>query len=73
MSPGWRKSTSDFGAQLDSLCDLVTFGVAPAFLVVKMCPDFTYFAREAMWIIAAAVRGLRRHAFGTVQRRNRNR
>src|SRR5215470_5947639 len=25
------KLTSDFGAQLDSLCDLVTFGVAPAF------------------------------------------
>src|SRR5262249_53679742 len=45
--------TSDFGAQLDSLCDLVTFGVAPAFLMVKMCPDFTYVAREAMWIIAA--------------------
>jgi CDP-diacylglycerol---serine O-phosphatidyltransferase len=48
------KSTSDFGAQLDSLCDLVTFGVAPAFLMVKMCPDFTYLHREAMWIIAAA-------------------
>ncbi len=48
------KLTSDFGAQLDSLCDLVTFGVAPAFLVVKMCPDFTYLHREAMWIIAAA-------------------
>src|SRR5262249_3988076 len=48
------KITSDFGAQLDSLCDLVTFGVAPAFLVVKMCPDFAFFHREAMWIIAAA-------------------
>src|SRR5262249_7989449 len=35
--------TSDFGAQLDSLCDMVTFGVAPAFLMVKMCPDFAYF------------------------------
>jgi CDP-diacylglycerol--serine O-phosphatidyltransferase len=48
------KTTSDFGAQLDSLCDCVTFGVAPAFLMVKMCPDFTYLHREAMWIIAAA-------------------
>lgn len=28
------KTTSDFGAQLDSLCDVVTFGVAPAFLLV---------------------------------------
>lgn len=27
------KTTSAFGAQLDSLCDLVTFGVAPGFLV----------------------------------------
>jgi CDP-diacylglycerol--serine O-phosphatidyltransferase len=48
------KVSSDFGAQLDSLCDLVTFGVAPAFLMVKMCPDFAYLHREATWIIAAA-------------------
>ncbi len=27
------KTTSGFGAQLDSLCDLLTFGVAPGFLV----------------------------------------
>ena len=47
------KTTSDFGAQLDSLCDLVTFGVAPAFLVVKMCPRFEYMHRETVWIIAA--------------------
>ncbi|MGD9127926.1 MAG: CDP-diacylglycerol--serine O-phosphatidyltransferase [Planctomycetia bacterium] len=46
------KTTSDFGAQLDSLCDLVTFGVAPAFLVVKMCPRFEYMHRETVWIIA---------------------
>lgn len=45
-------TTSDFGAQLDSLCDLVTFGVAPAFLVVKMCPRFEYMHRETVWIIA---------------------
>ncbi len=25
------RTASDFGAQLDSLCDLVTFGVAPGF------------------------------------------
>lgn len=46
------KNTSNFGAELDSLCDLVTFGVAPAFLLVKMCPSFTYLHREAVWIIA---------------------
>lgn len=48
------KATSDFGAQLDSLADLVTFGVAPAFLLVKMCPRFAYSHREAIWVIAAA-------------------
>jgi len=30
------KSTSSFGAQLDSLCDAITFGVAPAFLMLKL-------------------------------------
>lgn len=48
------KTTSEFGAQLDSLCDLVTFGVAPAFLLVKMCPRFELLHREAVWIIAAS-------------------
>lgn len=34
------KQTSDFGAQLDSLCDVVSFGVAPAFIMLKlMHPD----------------------------------
>jgi len=31
----WTKQTSDFGAQLDSLCDAVSFGVAPAFLMIQ--------------------------------------
>jgi len=48
------RTSSDFGAQLDSLCDLVTFGVAPAFLLVKMCPRFAYMHRHAIWVIAAA-------------------
>jgi len=50
----WARATSDFGAQLDSLCDVVTFGVAPSILLVKMCPNFTYLHREAVWVIAAA-------------------
>jgi CDP-diacylglycerol--serine O-phosphatidyltransferase len=45
--------TSDFGAQLDSLCDVVSFGVAPGILLVKMCPQFTQLHREAIWSIAA--------------------
>ena len=46
-------TTSDFGAQLDSLCDLVTFGVAPAFLFVKMCPLAEVDHSRRVWIIAA--------------------
>lgn len=47
------KSASGFGAQLDSLADLVTFGVAPAILLVKISPAFSYLHREAIWVIAA--------------------
>jgi CDP-diacylglycerol--serine O-phosphatidyltransferase len=48
------RTTSDFGAQLDSLCDVVSFGVAPGFLLVKMCPQFTVGHNQTMWVIAAA-------------------
>jgi CDP-diacylglycerol---serine O-phosphatidyltransferase len=47
------RSSGEFGAQLDSLADLVSFGVAPGFLLVKMCPSFTYHHKEAVWMIAA--------------------
>jgi len=47
------RATSDFGAQLDSLSDLVSFGVAPAIMLVKMCPEFAVVHREAVWSIAA--------------------
>ncbi|MBN2133596.1 MAG: phosphatidylcholine/phosphatidylserine synthase, partial [Sedimentisphaerales bacterium] len=30
------QSTSSFGGQLDSLCDLISFGVAPAFIMLKL-------------------------------------
>jgi len=48
------KMSSDFGAQLDSLCDMITFGVAPAFLLVKICPSFTFFHSGQVWMIAAS-------------------
>ena len=48
------KSASEFGAELDSLCDMVSFGVAPAFLLVKMCPQFSFLHKEAVWVIAAS-------------------
>jgi CDP-diacylglycerol---serine O-phosphatidyltransferase len=48
------RTSSDFGAELDSLCDVVSFGVAPGFLLVKMCPDFTLAHNKMVWIVAAA-------------------
>lgn len=35
----WTNAASRFGAELDSLCDVVTFGVAPAFLLLKLGPS----------------------------------
>src|SRR5467141_3433301 len=32
----WANATSQFGVELDSLCDLVSFGVAPAFLMFRV-------------------------------------
>jgi CDP-diacylglycerol--serine O-phosphatidyltransferase len=34
------RSTSKFGAELDSLCDAVSFGAAPAFLLMRMGPGW---------------------------------
>lgn len=33
------KSTSKTGAQLDTMADLVTFGIAPALLMIRVCTD----------------------------------
>lgn len=49
------RTTSDFGAQLDSLCDVVSFGVAPGYLLVKMCPDFALEHQRAVWMIATLI------------------
>jgi len=45
----WARQTSGFGAQLDSLCDVVSFGVAPAVLMLKF-PQ-VYHPR-LLWVIA---------------------
>jgi len=37
---------SNFGAQLDSLCDVITFGIAPAFLVLGVCKNQNIFGIE---------------------------
>ncbi len=47
------RNTSDFGGQLDSLADVVSFGVAPSILMVKMCPGVSFEYRQAIWLIAA--------------------
>lgn len=42
--------TSDFGAQLDSLCDAISFGVAPAFLLLKLCADSDRLEVNSVWM-----------------------
>jgi len=52
----WTNQTSDFGAQLDSLCDAVSFGVAPAFLMLQFMLQFaetSMFHPRILWVIAA--------------------
>ncbi|MFM7845879.1 MAG: CDP-diacylglycerol--serine O-phosphatidyltransferase [Planctomycetota bacterium] len=47
----FSRQTSDFGAQLDSLCDAISFGVAPAFLMLKLSFDHVFHPR-ILWVIA---------------------
>ena len=61
-----NKSTSSFGGQLDSLCDIISFGVAPAFLMLKVLQEyklagfaqpnvtFASFLQRFVWLAAAA-------------------
>ena len=60
------KNTSSFGGQLDSLCDIISFGVAPAFLMLKVLQEyklaafvqanvaFENFLQRFVWLAAAA-------------------
>jgi CDP-diacylglycerol--serine O-phosphatidyltransferase len=60
-----HQSTSSFGGQLDSLCDVISFGVAPAFLMLKVLehklsgfsglnPTTETFLERFIWVVAAA-------------------
>lgn len=56
----WTKQTSDFGAQLDSLCDAISFGLAPAFLMLQFNHTSTgqkllsfHYHPRLLWVIAA--------------------
>jgi len=58
------QSTSSFGGQLDSLCDVISFGVAPAFLMLKILefkltiaefhPALEIFLQRFVWLVSAA-------------------
>jgi CDP-diacylglycerol--serine O-phosphatidyltransferase len=60
------KSTSSFGGQLDSLCDVISFGVAPAFLMLEVLHEYKFagfvqfnvtfasFLQRFIWLAAAA-------------------
>jgi len=58
------KSTSSFGGQLDSLCDIISFGVAPAYLLLKVLEfkltltgynlALESFLQRSIWLVAAA-------------------
>jgi CDP-diacylglycerol--serine O-phosphatidyltransferase len=56
------KSTSSFGGQLDSLCDVVSFGVAPGLLMLKALENHLSsigfgdgsFVHRSVWLAAAA-------------------
>jgi CDP-diacylglycerol---serine O-phosphatidyltransferase len=45
----FMRQTSQFGAQLDSLADAISFGVAPAFLMLKFSPVLH---PRVLWVIA---------------------
>ncbi len=59
-----NQSTSSFGGQLDSLCDIISFGVAPAFLMLKVLehklsgfaglnPTMETFLERFIWVAGA--------------------
>lgn len=62
----FARHTTDFGGQLDSLADVISFGVAPAVLAVQLFHDFhsnlppvftrTVWAIAALYMACAAIR-----------------
>jgi CDP-diacylglycerol---serine O-phosphatidyltransferase len=49
------KSASEFGGQLDSLCDAISFGLAPAFLLLRMCQEWDKPPLKHAVVVIAAV------------------
>jgi CDP-diacylglycerol--serine O-phosphatidyltransferase len=53
------KSTSKTGAQLDTMADLVTFGIAPALLMIRVCtslPNIILWGIGLFFMICSALR-----------------
>ena len=48
------KATSSFGGQLDSLCDVISFGVAPAFILIKVLEFKLQLKTVFIWLAAVA-------------------
>ncbi len=46
------RTASNFGAQLDSLCDLITFGVAPGLLVYAICHATTFLPNRVVEVVS---------------------
>jgi len=57
LSARLLKATSDFGAEFDSMADLVSFGVAPAILVLNLGLDVAGIEHGSnhYWLLLAAV------------------
>ena len=65
-------ATSDLGRELDSLCDVISFGVAPAVIVKTLAAYQNYLPRLG-WAAERALRHVRGAAAGAVQHRDRSR
>lgn len=49
----WTNQTTQFGAQLDSLCDAISFGVAPGLLMLKFPQVYhPLYHPRLLWVIA---------------------
>ncbi|MFO0797018.1 MAG: CDP-alcohol phosphatidyltransferase family protein [Gemmataceae bacterium] len=59
----WAGQTSKFGAELDSLCDAISFGAAPAFVMLALAkfehvgiPPRLLFVVAALYVVGAVLR-----------------
>ena len=67
----WVGATSQFGLELDSLCDLVTFGVAPAILMFNVALEPLGRPGYRIAVFFAMMAALRHFFFQASQRARR--